>query len=152
MRMNSSDIKERENFPQVVVAGLLFDDEGKVFLAKGANFYGKYAIPGGHVCRGEKLVDALRREIFEETGLRIMEAVPFRVGESIFDSSYKDGNQHFVFIDYVCKFQGQLTLDGVELSDPIWVSPTAALRRKDLTDMTRESLSAYISQSTNFST
>ena len=46
---------------------------GKVLLGKriGAHAGGTWAFPGGHLEYGEDPVDCIRREIVEETGLRV---------------------------------------------------------------------------------
>jgi ADP-ribose pyrophosphatase YjhB (NUDIX family) len=56
----------------VGVAGVIFDDQGKVLLLR-HRFWseGSWGVPGGYVSRGEHLEEALARELREETGLEI---------------------------------------------------------------------------------
>jgi len=57
--------------PEPIAGALIFDSRGKIFLTKSHKWHDKYVIPGGHIGLGERAVDALRREIKEETGLEI---------------------------------------------------------------------------------
>lgn len=56
----------------LVVGAVIVDDEGRVFVHRRGNdrtlFPGQWDIPGGHVHPGEDPIDALAREIHEETG------------------------------------------------------------------------------------
>jgi 8-oxo-dGTP diphosphatase len=54
------------------VSGLIFRD-GKVLLVRRGKepFRGCWSLPGGHVEPGEAPADAVRREVFEETGLDV---------------------------------------------------------------------------------
>jgi len=62
--------------------------QGKVLLLKESTNYkdgsqiGKYDVVGGRVTPGEKFEDSFRREILEETGLRVKIGKPFFVNES----------------------------------------------------------------------
>lgn len=59
----------------VGVGAMIFNAQGEVFLAqrgpKAKNERGAWEFPGGGVEFGEKLVDAIRREILEEYGMVI---------------------------------------------------------------------------------
>jgi 8-oxo-dGTP pyrophosphatase MutT (NUDIX family) len=57
---------------RVVAGGIIVDDEGKIFLAKGKKFGGKWIVPGGGVKWGESLEDGAKREILEETGMEVV--------------------------------------------------------------------------------
>ena len=60
------------DFIGVGVGALIFNNEGRIFLAKrgpeARNESGKWDFPGGSVEFGEKVEEALKREIKEETG------------------------------------------------------------------------------------
>jgi len=56
-----------------VVAGLVFDDRGRVLIAQrpaGKALAGRWEFPGGKVDAGESAAAALMRELLEETGIR----------------------------------------------------------------------------------
>jgi ADP-ribose pyrophosphatase YjhB (NUDIX family) len=56
---------------EVSVMGWIEDPDKGVLLVRQAAGPKHWTLPGGKVKRGESLVNALEREVFEETGLRI---------------------------------------------------------------------------------
>src|SRR3974390_1825118 len=56
---------------EVSVMGWIEDPDQGVLLVRQAAGPKHWTLPGGKVKRGESLVNALKREEFEETGLRI---------------------------------------------------------------------------------
>jgi nucleoside triphosphatase len=137
---------EPSRYPLVIVAALLVDTEGRVLLARTSKEEGGlFAIPGGRVEYGERIGDALRREIHEETGLILNDYMLLRVGERICSPSYRDGFQHLVYLDFLCnKWSGKMHLDQRELSGGLWVKPDEALACLPLSDGTRDLLQFFV--------
>jgi len=71
------------------VKAIISDPDGKILILRRANDPngdGNWDIPGGHIEKGENQIDALKREVFEETGLKIdnihkIKTVLFKVPE-----------------------------------------------------------------------
>jgi 8-oxo-dGTP diphosphatase len=61
--------------PALTTDCVVFDDRGYVLLIRRGNppFEGSYALPGGFVDLGERVEEACRRELGEETGLEVGE-------------------------------------------------------------------------------
>jgi len=59
--------------PALSAVGVVFDAQKRVLLVrrKFAPFKGEYALPGGYVEVGETVEDACRRELMEETAIKV---------------------------------------------------------------------------------
>lgn len=108
------------NYPEPTVSAVIFNPEGKILLCKSHKWGNKYVIPGGHIELGEKMEDALKREILEETGLHIYDIKLISLKESIYSDTFHE-NKHLIFIDYICKTDSfDVTLND-ESESYIWV-------------------------------
>lgn len=106
--------------PEATVSAVIFNTEGKVLLCKSHKWENKYIIPGGHIEFGEKMEDALKREILEETGLDIFDIKLISLKESICNDKFYE-NRHFIFIDYICKTNSDKVILDEEAEEYIWV-------------------------------
>jgi len=95
-----SDDRRHPKRPILGVGALIIDGENIVMIQRGKPpNEGWWSLPGGVVEAGEKLEDALRREVREETGLEL-DAVQFA---EVFERIVNDGEYHYVLIDYICR-------------------------------------------------
>jgi len=107
-------------YPEPTVGAIIFNPDNKILLCKSHKWNNKYVIPGGHIELGEKMEDALKREIFEETGLEIYDIKLISLKESVFSNTFHEG-KHFIFIDYICKTDSyEVTLND-EAEEYEWV-------------------------------
>lgn len=115
--------REYPERPLLGVGGVVIHD-GRVILIRRATepLKGEWSIPGGLVELGEKLLDAVKREVLEETGL-IVE--PGEVLE-LFDSIWRDENgrchYHYVPVDYLCRLTGGTLEAASDVSEARWVA------------------------------
>ena len=85
--------------PAIAVDCVVFDNEGWLLLIrrKNAPFKGKYALPGGFVEYGESTEAAARRELQEETSLKVGQQ--HLVG--VYSEPKRDPRGHVISIAYV---------------------------------------------------
>lgn len=67
---------------------------------------GYWSLPGGVVEVGERLEEALRREVREETGLAVRPVTVVEIFERILRDSEGRPEYHYVLIDYLCEVTG----------------------------------------------
>jgi 8-oxo-dGTP pyrophosphatase MutT (NUDIX family) len=84
---------------------------------------GKWSVPAGHVHRAESLDDAVRREVLEETGLRVEE--PRLIGAVTYDEIGDEGRLEFVLqLNYIVACaDAALAPRTQDVSAAQWVAP-----------------------------
>jgi 8-oxo-dGTP pyrophosphatase MutT (NUDIX family) len=105
--------------------GLVFDDAGRVLLARHSNA-GLWVAPGGAIDPDESPVDAVVREVFEETGLHVEPVNLMGVfGGPSFRVRYANGDETgYVMVVFECRvLGGTLVPDGEEILELRWVAP-----------------------------
>lgn len=123
------------------VCGIL-EIDGKILFVR--HTYGsakdRILIPGGYVKEGELPTAAVKREIFEETGVD-------SEAESVFSVQFRTEQWIIVFrLKYI---SGEPRSDGYENSEVLLLTPEEAAERPDITNMSRAILKAYIADRDN---
>lgn len=132
----------KQQFPEPTVGALVFNPKGKVLLMKSHKWRGKYYVPGGHIELGERMKDALKREVKEETGLNIYNLEFIRIGEFIFEKGFWK-KRHFIFFDFACKTKSTKVKLDDENEGYIWVSLKESLKLP-LESYTRITIKEYM--------
>jgi 8-oxo-dGTP diphosphatase len=113
--------REYPRQPIVGVGGVVIRGNCVLLIQRGREpLKGEWSIPGGMLELGESLTDGVRREVLEETGLRVR---PLEV-LTVFDRVQKNGERvryHYVIVDYVCRAAGGRLKSGSDVLDARWV-------------------------------
>src|SRR3989339_899707 len=140
-----------KKYPRVVVGVFIFNDKDELFLMKAPCWENKYTVPGGKIEYGEKIKDAVEREIREETNMKIENIEFMGVSEGLkLGEKYKKDQKHLIFLNY--KARARKT-DKIKLSDEgvkyRWLKPEEWLQ-KDLGEFTREIIEKYLLDNESF--
>ncbi|MCM4081292.1 NUDIX domain-containing protein [Paractinoplanes hotanensis] len=132
------------DFVGVGVGAMVFDDEGRVFLAKrGAkarNEAGLWEFPGGMVDFGERLADAVVREFDEEYGMAVEVTGLIGVADHILPAE----GQHWVSPSFTARHVGGTpAIREPEKCTEIGWFRLDALPEQQLTLASRDTLTAY---------
>ena len=106
----------------VVGVGVVLVDEDNLLLIKRGRDPGRglWAVPGGKVRVGERLVEGARRETREETGLDV------EIGEVVWVGEHIDDEHHIVLIDFSGVVVGGELAAADDADDARWVPLAAA--------------------------
>jgi ADP-ribose pyrophosphatase YjhB (NUDIX family) len=90
--------------PLLGVGALIWDTVGRVLLVERGKppLVGFWSLPGGLVETGERLEDAIMREVFEETGLRVQPGAIATVFERVMPHADGRCEYHYVLVDFYC--------------------------------------------------
>ncbi|MGN9840919.1 NUDIX hydrolase [Nonomuraea sp. H19] len=107
------------------VGAIVFDDSGRILLIKrgrppGA---GLWSIPGGRLEPGETDADGLRREVLEETGLRVEVG---RLAGTV--DRPGPGGVTYVIRDYLASVSDGVPKAGDDAADVRWCTPDDLVR------------------------
>lgn len=112
----------------VAVGGIVEDEQGNVLLVK--THHGGWVFPGGQVEVGENLMDALIREIKEESGIDVAVSKLIGVYSNTGIHKFYDGVTDVptkLMLDYICKPVGGELAISEETSDSRWVAKEKVL-------------------------
>ncbi|MHB8534383.1 MAG: Nudix family hydrolase [Sulfuricaulis sp.] len=104
--------------PPIDVAVGILTDQDRVFITRrssGSHQGGKWEFPGGKIAPGENPLSALKRELWEELGIRVQNAAPFLQIRHV----YPD-REVFLDVWHVTGYQG--TPYGNEGQEARWIS------------------------------
>jgi len=101
--------------PLVGVGAVIVDDRERVLLIQRGTepMKGRWSIPGGLLDLGETLVDGVKREVAEETGLSVRPETIVEVVDRIHKQESAENTPsairyHYVIVDYWCSvLQGE---------------------------------------------
>jgi 8-oxo-dGTP diphosphatase len=100
----------------VVIAG------GRTLLIRrgSAPMEGQWSIPGGMLELGESIVEGVRRELAEETGLDVRVLDLIEVFERIIPGEGGRTRYHFVILDYLCEMVSGQAQAASDVTDVAW--------------------------------
>jgi 8-oxo-dGTP diphosphatase len=108
--------------PLLGVGAIILRRDSVLLVERGREpLKGYWSLPGGLVETGEKLDAAVRREVLEETGLRIQPVSMFELFERIMYDVSGRPEYHYVLADYLCRVVGGDLCAGDDVSSVEWV-------------------------------
>lgn len=91
-----------ETHPLATVGALIFNSQNEALMIRTHKWSDKWGIPGGKIKFGETSEAALRREILEETGLKVS-GIEFVLVQDCIHSKEFYRDAHFVLLNYTCR-------------------------------------------------
>jgi len=128
--------------PVLGVGALIFSGSRVLLVERGGEpLAGYWSLPGGGVETGERLEEAVVREVLEETGLAVSAGSIATVFERIIPDANGVPEYHYVLIDFYCTVHGGELRPGTDSSRAEWVE-VDALGSFRMTEGTREVIEA----------
>lgn len=119
--------REFPTAPLVGVGAVIVDDQARVLLIRRATepLKGQWSLPGGLLELGETLVEGVKREVAEETGLIVAPEAIVEAVDRIY--TYSNGEKlqvryHYVVVDYWCRVVGGELQPASDAEEVAWVS------------------------------
>ena len=112
------------------VGALILRRNSILLVQRGRNpLKGYWSLPGGLIEPGEKIENALKREVLEETGLIVRPKKLFEIFERIMPDAQGRAEYHYILHDYLCTVVGGDLKAGDDAGRVAWVE------RKNLKDL-----------------
>lgn len=132
----SQDDRRYPKRPILGVGAIVLRDDCVLLVERGREpLKGYWSLPGGVVETGERLEEAIRREVREETGLEVETCGVVEVFERIMRDDAGVAEYHYVLVDYLCHVTGGV-LEACDDASCVEWAPRAALNGYKITEGT----------------
>ena len=121
--------------PVATVGALIFNTQGEVLMIRTHKWSHKWGIPGGKIKPNEPSEDALRREVLEETGLKLRD-IHFELVQDCIEPPEFYKKAHFLLLNYTATAEGIAVQLNDEAEEHRWLSMDDAAKL-DLNGPTR---------------
>lgn len=118
---------------RIISVGLVWNNKGELLLCRmdpqRGVFPGEWSLPGGGIHPGEKMQDALRREMREELGIEISQIKPAFFKDATYPKLLPDGSStvmYMIFLIFHCLALGTDIRLNEEFIEYRWVSERTA--------------------------
>ena len=111
---------EKSSRPYLAVRAIITNDYRKVLILKRSNTIqgdGKWCLPGGNIEYGQTAIEAMAKEILQETSLRTKDIKFLFYLENL---PSEESELHYVNLAFLCTAEGNLQLN-YESSEYAWV-------------------------------
>jgi 8-oxo-dGTP diphosphatase len=126
--------REYPDQPRIGVGAVVLHRDRVLLVRRGGQpSAGKWSLPGGLVDLGERLEDAIRRELAEECGLEVCLLGVAGVVERVVRDEAGRVRYHYVLVDYAARADRAEARAGSDAAEVRWV-PVAEVDRLDVTD------------------
>lgn len=133
----------------VAAAGVVENDKGEILLVK--TYHGGWVFPGGQVEVGENIIDAVIREIKEESGINVIVKKLFAISSNTAINKGYNGVKEVptkIMMDFICTYIDGNLCTSDENSESCWV------KKDEVLDMItapaiRERFQAYLDYDSN---
>ena len=112
----------------VAAAGVVLNEKNEVLLVK--TYKDGWVLPGGEVELGENLIDGVKREIYEESGIEVSVGELFCISSNTSSYPGYGGVKTVppkVILDFICRFQEGSLRSSDETSESAWFPKDKAL-------------------------
>ncbi|MCZ2080535.1 MAG: NUDIX hydrolase [Bryobacteraceae bacterium] len=122
----SSKVQDSRRYPKRPILGvgaLVFRRNRILLVERGREpLRGYWSLPGGVVEVGETLIEAVQREVLEETGLRVKALAVVEIFERIMHDAEGAPEYHYVLVDYICRPAAGQLQPADDVSNASWVA------------------------------
>jgi 8-oxo-dGTP diphosphatase len=109
--------------PMVGVGAVVVDGDRVLLIRRGHQpMKGEWSLPGGALEVGETLLEGVRREVREETGLEVEPEALIEVLDRIARDAEGRVQFHYVLVDYLCRVTGGVLSCATDAVDARWSS------------------------------